>query len=115
MFIDFLVDDKGVIHTHVPEPRGGVQCLGLFALSTPCKGLLLWDFLGNPWPHPQPVQRTDPGRRNRCFFRQNSSRRIMSSTPMTVLSLRVGSFSNRSIIIFKAGSIGIDMKRADTS
>ena len=45
----------------------GVQCLGLFALSTPCKGLLLWDLLGNPWPHPQPVQRTGLGRRNRCF------------------------------------------------
>ena len=39
----------------------------------------------------------------------------MSSTPMTLLSLRVGSFSNRSFIIFKAGSIGTDMKRADAS
>ena len=28
---------------------GGEQCLGLFALSTPCRGLLLWDLLGNPW------------------------------------------------------------------
>ena len=45
----------------------GVQCLGLFALSTPCKGLLLWGLLGNPWPHPQPVQRTGLGRRNRYF------------------------------------------------
>ena len=94
---------------------GGVQCLGLFALSTPCKGWLLWDLPGNPWPHPQPVQRTGLGRRNRCFSDKNSNRRIMSSTPMTVLSLRVGSFSNRSFIIFKAGSIGTDMKRADTS
>ena len=39
----------------------------------------------------------------------------MSSTPITVLSLRVWSFSNRSFIIFKAGSIGTDVKRADTS
>ena len=46
---------------------GGVQCLGLFALSTPCKGLLLWDLLVNPWLHPQPVQRTDLRRSNRCF------------------------------------------------
>ena len=66
-FIDFLVDDKGVIHKPVPEPGGGVQCLGLFALSTPCKGLLLWDLLGNPWLHPQSVQRNGLGRRNRYF------------------------------------------------
>ena len=46
---------------------GGVQCLGLFTLSTLCRGLLLWDLWGNPWPHPQPVQRTGLGRRNRCF------------------------------------------------
>ena len=46
---------------------GGVQYLGLFALSTPCKGLLLWDLLENPWWHPQPVQRTGLGRRNRYF------------------------------------------------
>ena len=45
----------------------GVQCLGLFALSTPCKSLLLWGLLGNPWLQPQPVQRTGLGRRNRCF------------------------------------------------
>ena len=46
---------------------GGVQSLGLFALSTPCKGLLLWDLLCNPWVHPQPVQRISLGRRNMCF------------------------------------------------
>ena len=39
----------------------------------------------------------------------------MSSTPVTVLSLRVGSFSARSFIIFKAGPTGTDVKRADTS
>ena len=88
LFIGFPVDNKGVIHIPVPEPGGGVQCLGLFALRTPCKGLLLWDLLGNPWPHPQPVQRTGLGRRNRYSFRQNSNRRVMSSIPMTVLSLR---------------------------
>ena len=43
-------------------------------------------------------------------LRQNSNKRIMSLTPITVLSLRVGSFSNRSFIIFKAGSIGTDVK-----
>ena len=39
----------------------------------------------------------------------------MSSIPMTVLSLRVGSFTNRCFIIVKAGSVGTDVKRADTS
>ena len=48
-------------------------------------------------------------------FRQNSNKRMMSSTPTAVLSLRVGSFSNRSFITFRAGSIGTDVKRADTS
>ena len=67
LFVDFLVDDKGVIHIPVPELGGGVQCLGLFALSTPCTNWLLWDLPGNPWLHPQPVQRTGLGRRNRCF------------------------------------------------
>ena len=61
------MDDKGVIHKPVPEPRGWVQCLGLFALSTPCKGLLLCELLGNPWLHPQSVQSTGLGRRNKCF------------------------------------------------
>ena len=46
---------------------GGVQCLGLFALSTPCKGLLLWDLLWNPWPHSQPVQRTGLGSPGCCL------------------------------------------------
>ena len=39
----------------------------------------------------------------------------MSSIPMTVLSLRVESFTNRSFIIFKAESMGTDVNRADTS
>ena len=38
----------------------------------------------------------------------------MSSIPMTVLSLRVGSFTNRSFISFRAGSMGTDVNRADT-
>ena len=38
----------------------------------------------------------------------------MSSISMTVLSLRVGSFANRSFIIFNAGSMGTDVNRADT-
>ena len=67
---------------------------------------------GDPWLHPQPVQRTGHGRRNRCF-RQNSNNRMVSLTPITVLSLRVGSFSNRSFIIFRAGSIGTNVKRAE--
>ena len=29
LFIDFLVDNKGVIHKPAPEPWGGMQCLGL--------------------------------------------------------------------------------------
>ena len=67
LLIGFLVDNKGVIHIPAPEPGGGAQCLVLFALSTPCNGLLLWDLLGNPWQHPQPVQRTGLGSRNRYF------------------------------------------------
>ena len=39
----------------------------------------------------------------------------MSSIPMTVLSWRVGFFTNRSFIIFKAGSMGTEVNRADTS
>ena len=39
----------------------------------------------------------------------------MSSIPMTVLSLRAGYFASRSFIIFKAGSVGTGVKRADTS
>ena len=42
LFIDFLVDDKGVIHKPAPEPGGWGAVLRAFALSTPCKGLLLW-------------------------------------------------------------------------
>ena len=60
LFIGLLVDNKGIIHIPAPEPGGQVQYIGLFALRTPCRGLLLWDLLGNPWPHPQPVQRTWP-------------------------------------------------------
>ena len=67
LFVDFLVDDKGVIYKSAPKPGGGGQCLELFALSTPCKGWLLWGLLGNPWLHPQTVQRTGLGRRNMCF------------------------------------------------
>ena len=46
---------------------GGMQCFGLFALGTPCRGYLLWGLPGNPWLHPPPVQRTGLGRRNWCF------------------------------------------------
>ena len=67
LFIGLLVDNKGVIHIPVPEPGGWGAVLRVFALRTPYRGLLLWDLLGNPWPHPQPVQRTDLGRRNRYF------------------------------------------------
>ena len=42
LFIDFLVDDKGVIHIPVPELGGWGQCLELFALSTPCINWLQW-------------------------------------------------------------------------
>ena len=57
-----------VSSTYLHQNLGGrVQCLGVFALSAPSKGLLLRDLLGNPWPHPQPFQRTGLGRRNRYF------------------------------------------------
>ena len=36
LFIDFLVDDKGVIYIPAPELGGGGQCLELFVPSTPC-------------------------------------------------------------------------------
>ena len=42
LFIDFLVDDKGVIYIPAPEPGGWGQCLEPFAPSTPCIGWLLW-------------------------------------------------------------------------
>ena len=42
LFIDVLVDDKGVIYIPAPELRGWGQCLELFALSTPYKDWPLW-------------------------------------------------------------------------
>ena len=43
LFVDFLVDDKGVIHKPAPEPREcGGQYLELFVLSTPCRGWPQW-------------------------------------------------------------------------
>ena len=39
----------------------------------------------------------------------------MSLTANTVLSLRVWSLSNRSLMMFRAGSTGTDVNRADTS
>ena len=85
LFIDFLVDDTGVINKPAPEPRGWGQYLELFVQSTAYKGWLLWGLLGNPWLHPQPVQRTGLGRRNRCFSDKNSNRRMMSLAPITVI------------------------------
>ena len=43
LFVDFPVDDIGIIHIPVPEPGGVEQRLELFVLSTPCRGLLQWD------------------------------------------------------------------------
>ena len=40
---------------------------------------------------------------------------MMSFTMSTVLSLRVESFSNRSLMTFRAGSTGTEVNRADTS
>ena len=54
-----------------------------------------------PMATPSTCSNNWPWKEKWVFFRQNSNKRIMSSTPMTVLSLRVGSFSNRSFIIFK--------------
>ena len=42
LFIDFLVDDKGVIYIPAPELGGWRQCLELFVLSTPCKDWPQW-------------------------------------------------------------------------
>ena len=42
-------------------------------------------------------------------------RRIMSLTSITVLSFRVLSFANRSLMILMAGSIGTEVNKADTS
>ena len=38
LFVDLLVDDKGVIHKPAPEPRGLGQYLELFVPSTLCRG-----------------------------------------------------------------------------
>ena len=39
----------------------------------------------------------------------------MSLAANTVLSLRVWSFSNRSFMMFRAGSTGTEVNKADTS
>ena len=93
----------------------GEQCLELFVLSTPCRGWLQWDWLGNLWLHRQPVHRTGLGRKSRMFLRQNSKRRMMLLTSITILSLRVWSFSIRSFMMFRAGSTGTEVNKADTS
>ena len=49
------------------------------------------------------------------LLRQNSNRRIMSLTASTVLSLRVWSYSSRSLMMLRAGSTGTEMNMADTS
>ena len=38
LFIDFLVDDKASSTNLCQNLGGGMQCLGLFALSTPYRG-----------------------------------------------------------------------------
>ena len=38
LFVDFLVDDKDVIHKPVPEPRGVGAVFRAFCPSTPCRG-----------------------------------------------------------------------------
>ena len=42
LFVDFLVDDKGVIHIPAPEPRGLGAVLRAFVPSTPCRGWPQW-------------------------------------------------------------------------
>ena len=39
----------------------------------------------------------------------------MSPTSITILSLRVESLSNRSLMILRAGSMGTEVNKADTS
>ena len=43
LFVDFLVDDKGIVHKPVQNLGGMEQCLELFVLSTPCRGWLQWN------------------------------------------------------------------------
>ena len=58
-----------VSSTYLHQNVGGVeQCLALFVPSTPCRGWLQWDWLGNPWLHPQPVHRTGLGKKCRCSW-----------------------------------------------
>ena len=42
LFVDLLVDDKGVIHIPAPEPRGWGQYLELFVPSTQCRDWPQW-------------------------------------------------------------------------
>ena len=80
------MDDKGVIHIPAPEPGGWSAVLRAFCSKYSIYRLATMGLTGEPM-----------------------------AAPMTVLSLRVESFTNRSFIIFRAGSMGSDVNRADTS
>ena len=115
LFVSFLVDDKGG-HPHTC-PRtlgGGGQYLELFVLCTPCISWLQWTDWGT---HGSTLNLFIELALERevCVLRQNSKRRIKSSTSITVLSLRVLSFTNRSLIMLRAGSMGTEVNGADTS
>ena len=95
LFIEFLVDDKGVIYKPAPEP--GMR-MGGRTKSFLLKVLHIEvSYYGAYWGthgctlnlFKEVALEGEIG-----VFRQNSNKRIMSSTPITVLSLRVGSFSN---------------------
>ena len=46
-----------------------------------------------------------------CVLDKIPIKRIMSSTPITVLSLRVLSLTNRSLMILRAGSMGTEVEQ----
>ena len=115
IFVDLLVDNKGVIHKPAPEPRGvGTRTKSFLLKVFYVKISYYRAYLGT---HGCILDlfKELPLEGEIGVFRQNSSKRMMSSTPITVLSLRMGSFSNRSFIGFRARSIGTNVKRADTS
>ena len=67
LFVDFLVDDKGVIHIPSPEPGWWGAVLRAFCSKYSMFKLATMGLTGDPWQHPQPVHRTGLGKRSKCF------------------------------------------------
>ena len=104
LFVGFLVDDKGVIYIPAPELGG----YSMYKLAT-------MGLTGEPMAAPSTCSQNWPRKEKYVFLRQNSKRRIMSSTSITVLSLRVLSLTNRSLMMLRAGSMGTGVNKTDTS